>query len=219
VDLPGKSLSGLVAGRGRVEVDHGPGKGENCQPETYRPPNPTFQGRTPVNLFLTVTALSILSGVSDRPDQLGKPGPPPVKKVAFLNRKGWVVVKGTMWKEIVKQVKWGKVIRQKVAYTRTTSYPPGEVWAYRTDGTLVGNKALARLLENPVKVLVSADGNKVHPAHLRGVKRGTLILVLSPRGKGAPGRGQGRLDRGVPSRPSFSPASGLPFSFSPSTGF
>jgi hypothetical protein len=44
----------------------------------------------------------------------------------------------------------------------------------------VDRRSLPRLLKNPVSVLVSADGRGVDRSYLRSVKKGTLILVVSP---------------------------------------
>jgi hypothetical protein len=127
-----------------------------------------------MNVFLTVTALAILPGVRDRPDPLRRPGPPPVKRVAVIKGGGRVVIlKMKMYHLIENGVQVATITR-----TWETDTDLKKVWACRTDGTSVGPKALAKLLKNRVKVLVSADGNKVHPVHLRGVKKGTLVLIL-----------------------------------------
>jgi hypothetical protein len=104
-------------------------------------------------------------------------------RLAFLDQKRWVTVQGTVWKEVlVREKTSGKMVCHKVPYTEATHYPPGSVRAFDTSGKRVGPKALAQLLKNPSKVLVSADGNKVHPFHLRGAKKGALILVF-PKSK------------------------------------
>jgi hypothetical protein len=55
-----------------------------------------------------------------------------------------------------------------------------EVKAYTPDGKMVEAKDLAERLKKEVTVLVSADGNKLDPAHLQIVKEGTLILLIPP---------------------------------------
>jgi hypothetical protein len=122
---------------------------------------------------VTLAALSVLVGFPDRPDKPRKPGPPPVIGRASLNQKGWVSVQETFWNE---EEEFGT--RRQVPYTWINIYPLEKVRAYLVDGTPVGPKALARILKKGTSVLVSADGNKVHPVHLRGVKKGTFILVL-----------------------------------------
>jgi hypothetical protein len=140
-----------------------------------------------MNIVLTLTALSVVSGFPDRPDKLQRPkGPGPMRKLAFLDQRGGVTVQGTIWKDILVPEKTGKMVRRKVPYTQVIHYPPGSVGVFDTDGKKVCPKALVKLLKNPVPVLVSADGKKVDPYYLRGVKKGTLILVLPQAQTGKP---------------------------------
>jgi hypothetical protein len=140
---------------------------------------------------VTVTALSVVLGVPLREVKPRTPqGPAPVKRVAVLDQAGQVRVQETLTKEVTlwnkgPLVKGGTPSSKKVTFTRTTAYDPREVQVYDPRGRTVDPKDLPKLLKNPVPVLVSTDGKKVHPFYLRNVKKGTLVLVL-PKSKPYP---------------------------------
>jgi hypothetical protein len=149
-----------------------------------------------MNLFLTVTAFSLLPGVSIRPPE-EKPrlpdGPAPFQALARVDR-GLIVVRtkvratspiigihGSRWS--------GKVVGYEICSpTRTRSYKIKKVRIYDTEGRKVKPKALPKLLRKTTPVLVSTDGKKVDPLHLRLVREGTLILILpQPKPRPKPG--------------------------------
>jgi hypothetical protein len=63
-------------------------------------------------------------------------------------------------------------------------YDLTKVQVYDSTGRPVDARAVVRMLEQPVRVLVSADGRGVDPRYLAREKKDTLILVL-PRTKPA----------------------------------
>jgi RNA polymerase sigma factor (sigma-70 family) len=66
-----------------------------------------------------------------------------------------------------------------------------DVEVYGTDGKKIDAKKWHDLLKKETPVLVSSDGRKVDPLHLRLIKEGTLILVLPPAG----------VEKGIPTPP------------------
>src|SRR5262249_43261001 len=136
-----------------------------------------------MNSVVTVTALSMVLGVPLR--EVKPRSPAPVQRRAFLDSAGWVTVQHPRTKPVTVPVgdkarlpPGVKTVQRYVTYIPSTHYPPGDVKVYDTKGNKVDPKDLPKLLKNPVPVLVSTDGNKVHPYYLRNVKEGTLVLVL-----------------------------------------
>jgi hypothetical protein len=77
----------------------------------------------------------------------------------------------------------GKVARPVTTYALRLrrlwqEFDAAKVEAYDTSGKPVEAKKVAELLTKETPVLVSADGQKVDPFHLRVIKRGTLVLVV-----------------------------------------
>jgi hypothetical protein len=112
--------------------------------------------------------------------------PPPVQCLVSLDKDGRIVLVGsvTEYKPVVEERKQpdGKTVTRTalvpVVTFRTQKYALKDVQAFDTQGKPVDAKKLPELLRERVPALVSADGNKVDPLHLRIVKDGTLVFVV-----------------------------------------
>jgi hypothetical protein len=116
-------------------------------------------------------------------------GPMPVTALAVVGKKGRIRVQMPipMYQTRTSYVleEGAKVARPVMSYVvvlgrHWMEFEGAKVEAYGTDGKRVGQAKLAELLAEETPVLLSTDGQKVGPFHLRVVKRGTLVLVVSP---------------------------------------
>jgi RNA polymerase sigma factor (sigma-70 family) len=109
-------------------------------------------------------------------------GPAPVQALVTLGKDGRMRVLREQTIYTPQQIlgPGGKVISTYVTNTSTTEAFPevGEVRVTDARGGAISPKALAKLLKGETLVLVSADGRRVDPLHLRLVKDGTLVFVL-----------------------------------------
>lgn len=112
--------------------------------------------------------------------------PPPVQCLVSLDKDGQVVLVGsvTEYKPVQREKKQPdgstrtETALVPVVSFRTQKYALKDVQVFDTQGKPVDAKKLPELLRERVPALVSADGNKVDPLHLRIVKDDTLVLVV-----------------------------------------
>jgi hypothetical protein len=110
---------------------------------------------------------------------------PPVQCLVSLEGEGRIVLVNSVIeyrKETLTREVGGKLVSENVLVPvvtfRTQKYALKDVQVFDTQGKPVDEKKLPELLRERTPALVSADGKKVDPLHLRIVKDGTLVLVV-----------------------------------------
>lgn len=112
--------------------------------------------------------------------------PPPIQCLVSIDKEGRLamvtsIVDMRPVAESIAQPDGKVVTRTKmvpVVSFRTQVLPLKDVQVSDTQGKPIDPKKLPELLKERVPALVSADGNKVDPLHLRIVKDGTLVFVV-----------------------------------------
>jgi hypothetical protein len=116
--------------------------------------------------------------------------PPPLQVLASINKDGSIVLVDsvTEYKTVPRtrifKTPDGKEktetieVRVPVVSFRSNVFPTKDVQVFDTKNNPVDVKKLPELLAKRVPALVSVDGNKVDPLHLRVVKEGTLVFVV-----------------------------------------
>jgi hypothetical protein len=116
-------------------------------------------------------------------------GPMPVTALAVVGEKGRIRVQMPVPVYVPRtsyvREEGGKVARPVTSYAlvlrrQWREFEAAKVKAYDTAGKPVEARKVAELLAKETPVLVSSDGQKVGPFHLRVIKRGTLVLVVPP---------------------------------------
>src|SRR5262245_53151260 len=112
--------------------------------------------------------------------------PPPVQCLVSLDKEGRIVLVGsvTEYRRETREVRMpdGSAVTEALIVPfvrfRTHLVAVKDVQVFDTQGKAVDAAKLPELLKERVPALVSADGRKVDPLHLRIVKEGTLVLVV-----------------------------------------
>jgi hypothetical protein len=111
--------------------------------------------------------------------------PSPLQVLASIDKDGQVSIVSsvTEYRKAVKVTAENGVKRETLILVPVTSYRTQvfalkDVQIYDTASKEIDRNKLAELLKKPIPVLVSADGGKVDPLHLRIIKDGTLVFVV-----------------------------------------
>jgi RNA polymerase sigma factor (sigma-70 family) len=117
-------------------------------------------------------------------DKLDLPtGPAPVQMIAWVDEDGEVIIQQKVTTYRMVQKSQGDVqvaYYEPVGIKKLTAYEAKLVKVFDTAGKPVAATDLPRVLGKKQPVLVSADGRKVDPLHLRLIKDGTLVVVIEP---------------------------------------
>jgi hypothetical protein len=112
--------------------------------------------------------------------------PAPIQVLASMDKDGNIVFVSsvTVFKTVPLAVdtpgggkKLEKTIVSETSY-RSQVFAVKDVQVYDTANGTIDSRKLPVLLKERIPVLVSADGNKVDPLHLRIIKDGTLVFVV-----------------------------------------
>jgi hypothetical protein len=123
---------------------------------------------------------------ADKPakDKLDLPtGPAPVQMIAWIDEDGEVILQQKISSyRLVSKLQGDNQVTyyEPVGVKKLTAYDVKLVKAFDTAGKPVAAAELPKALGKKQPVLVSADGRKVDPLHLRLIKDGTLVLVVDP---------------------------------------
>lgn len=151
-------------------------------------------------MFAQTTVAPVAPGASGQGCYGGGVGTaPPTQALARIDAKGTLILtvvnaQPPQVQELTYtvNVKVGDVEKQEArsakvtfrhANINVTEVPANVVKAYGTDGKEIAADRLAAALEKDRQVLVSADGQKVDPFHLKLIKDDTIVLV-TPTGCG-----------------------------------
>jgi hypothetical protein len=111
-------------------------------------------------------------------------GPPPVLRFASVDARGTVRLRQYAEKQEYQTARVqradgdGEVqLRQIMRRTQITQVPLAHVQVFRGSGDRLDSQGLRRLLPREMTVLVSADGQPLHPFWLRNIKLSALILA------------------------------------------